>query len=142
MSTSALSIRPFAPPDTNAVLVLWEECGLLRAGIDARAEIQRKIAFQPELFLVGELNGQIVASLMAGYEGRRGWINYLAVAGAHQRSGIGGQMLAHAEQLLHMIGCAKVNLQVLNANAQVVAFYEKHGYSIDPVISMGKRLGE
>lgn len=94
----------------------------------------------PELFLVGEEGGRIVASVMAGYEGHRGWLNYLAVDPAHQRRGQGRALLAEAERLLRERGCPKINLQVRATNAAAAAFYKAVGYSADEVISMGKRL--
>jgi ribosomal protein S18 acetylase RimI-like enzyme len=94
----------------------------------------------PEWFLVGILDGRIVASVMAGYEGHRGWINYLAVHPEHRLQGHGRQIMAEAERLLRTAGCPKINLQVRTNNQPVVAFYERIGYRIDDVVSLGKRL--
>jgi ribosomal protein S18 acetylase RimI-like enzyme len=95
---------------------------------------------RPDLFLVGHLEAELVASVMVGYEGHRGWINYLAVSPAHQRKGFGRQMMAQAEQLLLAEGCPKINLQIRTSNAQVLAFYRAIGYLEDDVVSLGKRL--
>ena len=77
---------------------------------------------------------------MVGYEGHRGWINYLAVDPSKRRQGIGQQMMKAAEQHLNEQGCPKINLQVRSSNLEVIAFYESLGFSRDEVISLGKRL--
>jgi len=91
---------------------------------------------------VGEVAGTVVATVMAGYEGHRGWVNYLAVHPDHRRGSYGRQMMAEAEQSLAARGCPKVNLQIRASNTAVVAFYESLGYRVDEVVSMGKRLEE
>jgi ribosomal protein S18 acetylase RimI-like enzyme len=133
-------IRPYAPPDENAVLELWDACGLVRPVNDPVRDIQRKLQVQPELFLVAELDARVIGTLMAGYEGHRGWINYLAVAPSMQKSGVGRELMHHAETLLLTLGCPKINLQVRTNNTQVIAFYERLGYAQDDVVSLGKRL--
>ncbi|HEV3007768.1 MAG TPA: acetyltransferase GCN5, partial [Burkholderiales bacterium] len=77
-----MQIRPFQAVDEPAVVALWKECRLTRPWNDPRKDIARKLAVQPELFLVGVVDGAVMASVMAGYEGHRGWVNYLAVAPA------------------------------------------------------------
>jgi len=119
---------------------LWHRCGLVRPQNDPHADIRRKRAVQPDLFLVGELNGSIVASVMAGYEGHRGWLNYLAVDPRLRRQGLGRAIVSDAERRLLALGCPKVNLQIRTSNHEVVEFYRRIGYSVDEVIGMGKRL--
>lgn len=135
-----MNIRPFASADEAAVIALWERCELTRPWNDPRKDIQRKLTVQPELFVVGELDGQIVATAMAGFDGHRGWINYLAVSPDHRRQGLGRQLMAHVEHALQAIGCPKLNLQIRTSNAKVIAFYQALGYGQDELISMGKRL--
>ena len=94
----------------------------------------------PGLFLVGVIDGHVVASVMAGYEGHRGWINYLAVAPSLQKQGHGRQMMERAEELLRARGCPKINLQVRTSNVQVIEFYRSLGFATDEVMSLGKRL--
>jgi ribosomal protein S18 acetylase RimI-like enzyme len=94
----------------------------------------------PELFLVGVLKDEIVATAMAGYEGHRGWINYLAVAPERQRGGLGRQIMEEAERLLMARGCPKINLQMRTANRAVIEFYQRIGFALDDVVSLGKRL--
>ena len=137
-----MKIRPFAAADEQAVISLWRDCGLVVPWNDPAKDIARKLAVDPGLFLVGEVAGTVIATVMAGYEGHRGWINYLAVHPDHRRGSYGRQMMAEAEQALAARGCPKVNLQIRASNTAVVAFYESLGYRVDEVVSMGKRLEE
>ena len=135
-----MKIRPYTPADEAAVIALWQRCELTRPWNDPRLDIQRKLTVQPELFLVGEREGQIVATAMAGFDGHRGWVNYLAVSPDCQKQGLGRQLMAHVEDALATVGCPKVNLQIRAGNAQALAFYQAIGYGQDELISMGKRL--
>ena len=135
-----MEIRAFSPTDEDTVIRLWERCELVRPWNDPRKDIQRKLRVRPDLFLVGLLERKIVASVMAGYDGHRGWINYLAVAPEHQGRGLGRQIVEEAEQRLRAAGCPKINLQIRRSNAGVIAFYSTLGYREDHVVSMGKRL--
>jgi len=133
-------IRPYLPEDENAVILLWQECGLLRSWNDPKADIQRKLKVNPELFLVGLINGKVAATVMGGYEGHRGWVNYLAVDPRFRRQGIGRQMMEAVEARLQGLNCPKINLQVRESNKEVITFYRRLGYAVDAVISLGKRL--
>ena len=133
-------IRPFQPNDLEAVVRLWNDCGLVVPGNDPHKDIQRKLNVQPEMFLLGCLNEQIIASVMVGYEGHRGWINYLAVHPDRQRSGIGKLMMEEAEELLRAAGCPKINLQIRSSNTAIIEFYNTLGFNTDDVVSLGKRL--
>ena len=135
-----MDIRPFQPQDEEAVVALWTRCDLVRPWNDPHKDILRKREVRPDLFLVGVLDGQIVASVMAGYEGHRGWLNYLAVDPKHQRHGFGRAIVTEAERLLRAAGAPKINLQVRTTNDGVIEFYRRLGYSVDPVVSLGKRL--
>jgi len=135
-----LLVRPFELSDEPAVIALWERCGLTRSWNDPRKDIRRKLDVRPELFLVGLVEGIVVASVMAGYEGHRGWINYLAVLPEYQGKGFGRIMMGQAERRLLDLGCPKINLQVRSSNTKVIEFYRRLGYSVDDVVSMGKRL--
>jgi ribosomal protein S18 acetylase RimI-like enzyme len=135
-----MEIRSFREGDEPAVVRLWQDCKLVAAQNDPHKDIRRKIDVQPDLFLVGLKNGRIVATLMAGYEGHRGWLNYLAVAPQFQRQGYGRQIVDEAEKRLRALGCPKINLMVRRSNTGVVEFYQKAGFSQDDVISLGKRL--
>jgi ribosomal protein S18 acetylase RimI-like enzyme len=135
-----VEIRPFRRDDTDAVVALWRRCGLTRPWNDPLADIERKLADSPQLLLVGTSAGRVITSLMVGYDGHRGWLNYLAVDPDEQRRGHGAVMVAAAERHLLALGCAKVNLQIREDNNDARAFYEASGYSEDPVLSFGKRL--
>jgi ribosomal protein S18 acetylase RimI-like enzyme len=135
-----VEIRPFQSTDESAVVVLWRQCDLVRPWNDPHEDIRRKLAVRPEWFLVGVFDGQIVASVMAGYDGHRGCLNYLAVAPEFQRQGLAREIVLKAERLLREAGCPKINLQVRMTNSGVMDFYGRLGYARDEVVSMGKRL--
>jgi ribosomal protein S18 acetylase RimI-like enzyme len=134
------SIRPYRPSDEEAVISLWNACGLVVPHNDPRKDIRRKLRVNPEWFLVAERDGRVISTCVVGYEGHRGWINYLAVEPDWQRGGVATGMMAEAERLLRRAGCPKINLQIRSSNAAVIAFYEKLGFKQDTVISLGKRL--
>ncbi len=137
-----LVIRRFDLTDQEAVVSLWRRCNLVVPWNDPYRDIEAKLAFQPELFFIGEWGGQVSASVMVGYDGHRGWINYLAVEPDLQKQGIGRKMMEHAETVLRALGCLKINLQVRETNQGVIEFYEKLGYKNDRIIGMGKRLDQ
>ena len=138
--SSELTVRPYRPDDESAVIGLWQRCGLTRPQNNPKLDIERKMKVQPELFLIGLLGGTIIASVMGGYEGHRGWINYLGVDPRFQRKGFGRQMMEIIQAKLNLSGCPKINLQVREDNLEAVEFYKAIGYLRDPVVSMGKRL--
>jgi ribosomal protein S18 acetylase RimI-like enzyme len=134
-------IRPFEPADEAQAIALWQRCGLTRPWNDPAKDIRRKLAEQPELFgVLTDEEGEVVGTVMAGYEGHRGWINYLAVDPARQGQGLGRQLMDWAEARLRERGCPKINLQVRRGNEPVLAFYSALGYADDNVVSLGKRL--
>ncbi len=135
-----MMIRPYLPADEEQVIELWHSCGLVVPPNDPRQEIWRKMQVQPELFLVGIIEEQITATVMAGYDGHRGWIYSVAVAPARQRQGIGRRLVEEAETRLAAMGCRKINLQVRASNTAVIGFYENLGFSVEERVSLGKRL--
>lgn len=135
-----MQIRPFRPEDEDTVVALWQACGLTRPWNDPHKDIARKLAVQRELFLVGEREGRVIATVMAGYDGHRAWVYYLAVAPGHQGRGLGTQLVQRVEQEMLARGCPKVSLLVRSSNAQVQAFYRKLGYAQDDAVPLGKRL--
>lgn len=140
MNPAPVVIRPYDAGDQEAVVTLWRQCELVRAWNDPVADIARKMTEQPELFLVAELEKKVKGSVMAGFDGHRGWVNYLAVSPSCQRLSIGRALMARVEELLLARGCPKVNLQIRTSNTSVVEFYRRLGYTEDPVLSLGKRL--
>jgi ribosomal protein S18 acetylase RimI-like enzyme len=103
--------------------------------------IRRKLTVQPELFLVAVVDDQVVGTVMAGFDGVRGWIHHLAVQPSHRRQGIASALMSSAEKGLEAAGCPKVNLQVRATNSEVIAFYRSLGYELEERASLGKRLG-
>ncbi|WP_299795438.1 GNAT family acetyltransferase [Ramlibacter sp.] len=139
MSTPALT-RPYRESDEDQVVALWQECGLTRPWNDPHKDIARKLHVQRELFLVVERAGRIAATIMAGHDGHRGWVYYLAVAPAQRGQGIATQLMRRVEQELLARGCPKLSLLVRSTNAGVLAFYGKLGYAQDESVPLGKRL--
>ncbi len=133
-------IRPYQTSDYSVVLSLWRDCDLIVSHNNPEKDIARKLRVNPEWFLVGDIKGTVVATCMVGYEGHRGWINYLAVSPSEQRKRYASQMMARAEELLREAGCPKINLQIRATNRRVILFYEQLGFQLDNVICMGKRL--
>ncbi len=140
MNTVNVFIRPYQQHDEEEVIDLWHRCNLVVTWNNPRDDIVRKLQAQPNLFLVGIVDDRVVATIMAGYEGHRGWLNYLAVAPDKQRQGIGRRMVEEATERLKEVGCPKINLQIRTSNSAVIDFYTRLGFKIDDVISMGKRL--
>ena len=135
-----MEIRSFKPQDEEPVVQLWIDCGLVVPWNNPHKDIRRKLKVRPDLFLVAHESNRIIATVMAGYEGHRGWINYLAVHPDYQGSGVGRRMMDEAEIRLRAEGCPKINLQVRRTNDGVIAFYKRIGYKVDDAVSLGKRL--
>ena len=139
---ASVLVRVFKETDEARVIELWTFAGLVRPWNNPKKDIARKLKLQRELFLVAELQGVLVGTVMAGYEGHRGWVNYLAVDIGQRRRGIGTALMRDAERRLRLLGCPKINLQVRRENADVQAFYAALGFKADEAVSMGKRLEE
>ena len=102
--------------------------------------IDKKIFLEDGLFFVMVVDSDVIGTILAGYDGHRGWLYSLCVATEYQRRGIGTALVDHAEIALIRLGCVKINLQIVSDNATVVSFYEKRGYKTEPRISMGKLI--
>jgi ribosomal protein S18 acetylase RimI-like enzyme len=139
-----MHIRPFRADhevnDTESVVALWQASGLTRPWNDPYRDIERKLSTQPELFLVGETDATVTGTAMVGFDGHRGWVYYLAVDSSQRGRGLGRALMNEAERLLTERGCPKIMLMVRSANADVLAFYDTLGYSVDDVTVLGKRL--
>ncbi len=135
-----MNTSPFETTDPQAVIDLWKDCGLVVPWNDLVKDIERKLKVDRDLLLVGELAGEIVASVMEGYEGHRGWINYLAVSPRHRGKGYGRSIMEVVELAIAQKGCPKINLQIRGSNTDMASFYQAIGYDIENVISLGKRL--
>jgi hypothetical protein len=146
MLENPMNIRSVLGSDTDAVVALWlvvfpEYSDPTRPQRDPRSSVARKLAFGDGLFWLAELNGRVVGTVMAGYDGHRGWVYSLGVHPDARRSGVGRALLAEAERALIDLGCPKVNLQVFSTNDRALAFWRSVGYVQDDVVSLGKRLG-
>ena len=137
---AGFKIRLFQASDRSDVIDLWHRCNLVVPQNDPKKDIEMKRKVQADLFLVGTIDDRIVAAVMAGYDGHRGWIYYLAVDPDYQRQQIGRRMMEKAESALQKRGCPKINLQVRTSNQAVISFYERLGFSNDDVIGLGKKL--
>jgi ribosomal protein S18 acetylase RimI-like enzyme len=133
-------IRLFADADREAVVRLWNACGLVVPWNDPARDIARKLARQRQMFLVAEQDGRIVGSVMAGFDGHRGSVNYLAVDPNHRKRGIARRLMSEAERLLTEAGCPKLNVMVRRSNPAATGFYDALGYAPDDVLVYGKRL--
>ena len=137
-----MEIIEYREKDAEAVIELWFKCQLVVPSNNPQKDIERKLHKDRDLFLVGILEGKIIASVMGGYEGHRGWINYLAVDPDQRRKGYGRRIMAEVERRIRAKGCPKINLQVRASNDDVIAFYQAIGFIDDKVIGLGKRLVE
>ena len=139
--TEFYQVRVYRASDYFAVIALWKTCFPNDPAWNDPAEIIRlKLTQQPELFFVCISGGQVVGSVLAGFDGFRGWINKLATRPDHQYKGVATLLLKAAEEALVELGCPKINLQVRAENAEVVSVYVGAGYAVEPLISMGKRV--
>ena len=143
-----LNIVPFNNAiHRNQVMDVWRASfGYDTAHNEPGLVIDKKLAMHDSLFFVavaaGEVVGDVVGTVMAGYDGHRGWLYSVAVSPVHRKLGAGRQLVAHAERALASRGCLKINLQLLQSNAAVAAFYKSLGYAVEPRVNMGKLLHE
>ena len=135
-----MDIRTFVEADRERVIELWTLCNLTRPWNDPGKDVDRKLARDPEGLIVGEIDGQVVATIMYGYDGHRGFANYLGVDPARQGQGLGRAMMEEVETRLLALGCPKINLQIRSDNLGLLSLYGHLGYTDDDVRSMGKRL--
>ncbi|HEY2643980.1 MAG TPA: GNAT family acetyltransferase [Galbitalea sp.] len=133
-------IRAFESRDSDAVVELWHQCGLTRPWNDPHKDIARKLTTQPELFLVAEDDGEVIGSAMIGFDGRRGWVYYLAVAQTSRGEGHARALMAEGERRLIQLGCPKIMLMVRAQNTAVVDLYEHLDYIREDTLLLGKRL--
>ncbi|GAA2831604.1 ribosomal protein S18 acetylase RimI-like enzyme [Leucobacter komagatae] len=148
-ATLSHTIRQFTEADTEQAVALWETCGLTRPWNDPRSDIARSLAAQPELFFAAvadqaapRTKPQLLGTVMAGYDGHRGWMYYLATAPEARGAGIGRALVAEVERRLESLGCPKAQLMVRTDNTQATGFYEALGYGVNEVLVLGRRLIE
>jgi ribosomal protein S18 acetylase RimI-like enzyme len=136
-----MNIRSFNESDAAAVASLWRKIFPNNPPHNKpEDDIRRKLKIQRELFFVAEDGSEIIGTAMAGYDGHRGWVYAVAVDPEYRRRNIGAALMKRIEDGLKAIGCPKLNLQIREGNEEVVAFYKKLGYEVEPRVSMGKLL--
>ena len=137
-----VDIRPYESKDQAQVVALWNEVFPDDPPWNEPASmIRRKLTVQPELFLVAHVTGEVAGTVLAGFDGVRGWVHHLAVRASYRRHGLASSLMTAAEKGLAALGCPKVNLQVRATNSAVVAFYRSLGYEVEDRTSLGKQLG-
>lgn len=136
------TIRAYSTSDHSGVISLWNEVFQNEPPWnDPAVIIRRKLGVQPELLLVAvSENSQVIGTVIAGYDGVRGWVHHLAVHPDTRRKGVGRALMLAAEERLAKLGCPKLNLQVRATNASTVSFYRALGYAVEDRVSLGKRL--
>jgi ribosomal protein S18 acetylase RimI-like enzyme len=123
------------------VIQLWETVfGYETAHNTPSLAIDKKLAVHDGLFFVALADGSVCGTVMAGYDGHRGWLYAVAVHPLHRKQGLGAALVRFAEQALVARGCMKINLQIVSGNDAVAGFYESLGYAVERRISMGKTL--
>jgi len=138
--TVGFEIVKYSQDYEEALIELWKKCNLIVPQNDPIEDIQKKLEFQPDLFLIALLDGKLIGSVMVGYEGHRGWLNYLAVLPDYQNRGYGRKLVEKAILELEKLGCLKLNIQIRESNISAVRFYERLGFRDDHVVSLGLRL--
>jgi len=133
-------LRRYAPGDFRAVARLWRRSGLHLGPSDRSVELERARRRDPDLFLVAVRGTSVVGAILGRFDGRRGWVNHLAVDPSARSRGIATRLMAEVERRLRAKGCQKVNLHVVAANREVCRFYEGLGYERTDLIFMGKWL--
>jgi ribosomal protein S18 acetylase RimI-like enzyme len=140
VSTPTLAIRHYEACDRDAVVALWRAAGNYRPWNDPDEDIRLSMETPSSALFVGFEAGELIATTMAGCDGHRGWVYYVAVAPERQGRGIGQAMMRHAEGWLRSIGVRKLELLVREGNEKVISFYERLGYERQKVVTFGRWL--
>ncbi len=139
---ASVQIRAVEDADIAHVGALWRDCGLAVPHNPPADDIAFCRATPTSELFVAEAGGAIVATAMAGHDGHRGWLYYVAVDPSRRGEGLGRTIVAHAETWLAEHGVRKVNLIIRDTNAAVQGFYERLGYDVEPRINMSRWLGD
>ena len=133
-------IKIFEEDYRDQILSLWQKCKLIKTWNDPNKDIDRKLKVKDDLFLVIEYNNLIIGSAMAGYDGHRGYVYYLAIDPIHQNKGFGKLLMDNIEKKLKEIGCPKINIFIRSSNINVKNFYKSIFYDEQDCLTYGKRL--
>ena len=136
-----MQIQAYSDELREQLIDLWIAAELVVPQNNPDRDIQTKLDHSPDLLLVAMNSDELIGSIMLGYEGHRGWLNYLAVDPGHRGQGVGSRLVEAAIKKLTGLGCQKVNLQVRTSNAAAIKFYENLGFTQDNVVSLGLRIG-
>ena len=140
---SQVKIREFRIDEYNLVFELWKQAGLIVRPGDDLEGIKVKLERDADLFLVAEDGGTIVGCVLGAWDGRRGWINHLAVAPAHQRKGVGSALISELERRLGLKGARKINAQIYKWNQKSLEFFKASGYEAhSDLIMIGKQVNQ
>jgi len=139
-----VQIREFRyPDDYPQVQNLWDtmDKGVRLGRSDTPEEIQKKLARDPDLFLVAEEDGRVIGTVIGGFDGRRGLLYHLAVAASFRGRGVGSHLMDEVESRLRAKGCLRCYLMVLADNEEAIGYYEKHGWeNMQHVFTYAKNL--
>lgn len=135
-----MRIEPAAAADREAVIALWQEAGLTRPWNDSIADFDQALANPTSTILLARDDTGLTGTVMAGFDGHRGWVYYLAASPDRQGQGIGRELMKAAERWLIDLGCLRVRLMVRTDNAAANGFYEAIGYDRQDVVTLGRTL--
>jgi len=135
-----MQISTATESDRDDVIALWEACGLTRPWNDPAADYRLAVANETSAILLAHIEGELVASVLTGFDGHRGWVYYLAVAADFRKQGLGRKMMEAAEQWLRERNAPKIQLMVRDDNEAAIGFYKALGYDVQPVVTIGRRL--
>ena len=135
-----LGVESATSADAAAVIALWQACALTRPWNDPATDYARAVAGERSAILLLRSGNTIVASVMVGDDGHRGWVYYLAVAPDRRRAGLGARMMMAAESWLRARGVPKIQLMVREGNEDALAFYAALGLEPQPVVTLGRFL--
>jgi ribosomal protein S18 acetylase RimI-like enzyme len=133
-------IAPLGSDDIPALVTLWEACGLTRPWNDPQRDARLAIEGATSTILGLRDGDALIASVMVGFDGHRGWVYYLAVAPDRRREGLGRQLMAAAEAWLRDFGAPKLQLMVRTSNEEALGFYEALGLERQGVVTLGRFL--
>ena len=135
-----MQIAAATESDIDGVIALWKACGLTRPWNDPAADYRLAMANETSAILLAHMEGQLVASVLTGFDGHRGWVYYLAVAPDFRKQGLGRKMMEAVEAWLRERNAPKIQLMVRDDNEAAIGFYQALGYDVQPVVTIGRRL--
>ncbi|HEC36817.1 hypothetical protein LCGC14_0584590 [marine sediment metagenome] len=123
-----MKIEKFSIDSYNQVHKLWRKAGISVGSSDSKEELEKMLKRNPNLFLIGKRNDKIIAVVMGGFDGRRGYVHHLAIDSDYQKKGYGRMMMDKIHNIFLQMGVHKVHLFIEKTNTEVVSFYESLGW--------------